>query len=149
MGDNYISHLNEQTDYITVLRDENMPFYNYNSIKFENIEYNQALVLNKEFFKLYQNIIQFKNNLKGRFYAEFNNFSDIVYKDYIYLTDEEINTLKVDLDYNSFINENELVQPNSINRIFKKIYDLQIKLLSLTNVKLKNFKTFYVNSSAP
>lgn len=142
MGDSYISHLNEQTEYITVLQDENMPFYNYNSIKFENIEYNQALVLNKEFFKLYQNIIQFKNNLKGRFYAEYNKFSDITYKDYTYLTDEEINTLEIDLDYNSFINENELVQPNSINRIFKKIYDLQMKLLSLTNVKLKNFKTY-------
>lgn len=142
MGDTYISHLNERTDYISLLRKDIIPYYNYNRIKFENMEYNQSMVLNKEIYKLYENILQFKNNLKGKFYAEYDKYGDIKYKDYIYLTDEEINTLEIDIEYNSFINDNELVDPNVINRIFRKIYEFQAILLNLTTTKLKNFKTW-------
>jgi hypothetical protein len=142
VGDSYISHLNEKTEYLSLLNDDNLPYYNYNSIKFENIEYNQSFVLNKEIYKLYQNLLQLKNNLKGRFYAEFDKYGDVKYRDYIYLTDEEINTLNIDIEYNSFINDNELVQPNVVNRIFYKIYELQKYFLDLTQVKLKNIKTW-------
>ena len=142
MGNSYISHLNEKTEYLSLLQYDNIPYYNYQRIKFENTEYNQSWVLNKEFYKLFSNIIQFKNNLKGRFFAEFNNYGDIVYKDYIYLSDDEINTLDIELEYNSFINDNELVQPNVINRLFKKIYEFELNLLNLTKVKLKNLKTW-------
>ena len=142
VGDSYISHLNERTEYLSLLNDEDLTYYNYNSIKFENMEYNQAFILNKEIYKLYQNILQFKNNLKGRFYAEFDKYGDVKYRDYIYLTDEEINSLNIDIEYNSFINDNELVQPNVINRIFNIIYNLQKSFLSLTQVKLKNLKTW-------
>jgi hypothetical protein len=142
MGNTYISHLNERTDYLSLFKNDNLPYYNYKSIKFENVEYNQSLVLNKEIYKLYQNILQFKNNLKGRFYAEFDKYGDLKYKDYIYLTDEEINTLNIDIEYNSFVNDNEFVQPNVINRIFNKLYEFQLNLLNLTQVKLKNLKTW-------
>jgi hypothetical protein len=142
VGNTYISHFNERTDYLSLLKNVNLPYYNYKSIKFENVEYNQSLVLNKEIYKLYQNILQFKNNLKGRFYAEFDKYGDLKYKDYIYLTDEEINTLKIDIEYNSFINDNEFVQPNVVNRIFNKLYEFQINLLNLTQVKLRNLKTW-------
>jgi hypothetical protein len=142
IGNNYISHFNERTDYLSLLKNDNLLYYNYKSIRFENIEYNQSLILNKELYKLYQNILQFKNNLKGRFYAEFDKYGDLKYKDYIYLTDEEINTLNIDIEYNSFINDNEFVQPNVINRIFNKLYEFQINLLNLTQVRLKNLKTW-------
>ena len=142
IGDSYISHLNEKTEYLSLLNNDELPYYNYNSIKFKNIEYNQSFVLNKEIYKLYQNIIQLKNNLKGRFYAEFDKYGDVKYKDYIYLTDEEIDALNIEIEYNSFINDNELVQPNVINRIFNKIYELQRSFLVLTQVKLKNIKTW-------
>lgn len=142
LGNNFVAHINENNNYISVLRNTNIPYYNYNSIKFENIEYNQSFVLNKEFFKLFQNVIQFRNTLKGRFYAEYNKYGDLIYKDYIYLSDDEINTLNLDLEYNSFINDNELVEPNVINRLFNKIYEFQIKLLNISEARLKNFKTW-------
>lgn len=142
LGNNFISHLNENNNYVTVLRETDIPYYNYNSIKFENIEYNQSFVLNKEFYKLFQNIIQFKNQLKGRFYAEYNKYGDLAYRDYIYLTDDEINLLDIDLEYNSFINDNELVEPNVINRLFTKIYEFEINLLKISEVRLRNFKTW-------
>ena len=142
MGTSFISFLQERTDYLTVMRDINIPYYNYNKIKFNHSEYNQSFVLNKEFYKIFSNIIQFKNTLKGRFYAEFSDYGDILQKDYIYLTDEEINTLNIELEFGSFINDNELVQPNVINRLFKKIYEFEEKILSLSQVKLKNLKTY-------
>ena len=137
-----ISHLRERTDYITLLRDKNLNYYNYNRIKFEKTEYNQSFVFNKEFYKLFSNIIQLKNSLKGKFFAEFNNYGDVVYKDYIYLIDEEINLLNIEMDYNSFVNDNEKVEPNVLNRLFSKIYEFQLILLELTNVRLKNIKTW-------
>ena len=142
LGNNFISHLNENTEYTTVLRNTNIPYYNYNSIKFENMEYNQAVILNKEFYKLFSNIIQFKNFLKGKFYAEYNKYGDLIYKDYIYLSDEEISTIDIELEYNSFINDNELVQANVINRLFNKVYYYQYNLVKISEVKLKNFKTY-------
>jgi hypothetical protein len=141
-GDAYIAHLNEKTDYVSLLRKDNLPYYNYDKIKFTKNEYNQALILNKEIYKLFANIIQFKNNLKGRFYAEFNEYGDLVYKDYVYLADEEINTIDIELTYNTFVNDNELVEPNVLNRIFNKIYDLQLALLKLTNVRIDNYRTW-------
>jgi hypothetical protein len=137
-----ISHLRERTDYISVLRNENLNYYNYERIKFEKNEYNQSFVFNKEFYKLFSNIIELKNFLKGRFYAEFNNYGDVVYKDYIYLIDEQMNLLNIEMDYNSFVNDNEKVEPNVLNRLFTKIYDFQIILLELTGVRLKNIKTW-------
>lgn len=142
MGSSYITHSNEKTEYFSLLEDESLPYYNFDRIRLDNNEYNQSFVLNKELYKLFSNIIQFKNNLKGKFYAEYNDYSDLVYNKYIYFTDEEINTLDIDLDYNSFINDNELVQPNVINRTFSKIYEFQNNLLELTKVKLKNIKTW-------
>lgn len=142
VGDRYISHINERTDYISLLRNDDLNYYNYERSKLEKIEYNQAFVLNKEFYKMLSNIIQIKNNLKGKFYAEYDEFGDIVYKDYIYLLDEQINSLTVEIDYNTFINDNESVEPNVINRILTNIYNFQMNLLKLTNVKLKNIKTY-------
>jgi hypothetical protein len=142
IGNSYITKLKEKTEYVSLLRHENLPYYNYDQVKFEKTEYAQSFTFNKEFYKLFANIIQFKNNLKGRFYAEYNKYSDLVYRDYIYLIDEEINTLDIELEYNSFINNNEMVEPNVINRIIKKIYDFELKLLKLSDVKLKNLKTY-------
>ena len=142
MGSSYISHSNEKTEYFSLLNDEKMAYYNLDSIKLDKTEYNQSFVLNKELYKLVTNIIQFKNNLKGKFYAEYNNYGDLVYNQYIYFTDDEIKTLDINLDYNSFINDNELVQPNAINRIFTNIYKFQNNLLNLTKAKLKNIKTW-------
>lgn len=142
VGDSYISHINEKTDYISLLKNEDINYYNYDRIKLEKIEYNQSFVLNKEIYKILSNIIQIKNTLKGRFYCEYNEFGDIIYKDYIYLLDEEINTLNVEIDYNMYVNDNELVEPNVLNRIFNRIYDFQTKMLNLTNSKLKNLKTY-------
>jgi hypothetical protein len=142
IGSSYITHFNEKTEYNTVLRNINLPYYNMDKIKFENIEYNQALVLNKEFYKLFSNIVSIKNSLKGRFFAEYNDFGDIIYNDPIYLSDDEINTLNVELELNSFINDNELVQPNVLNRLITNIYNYQLKLLELTKARLRNIKTW-------
>jgi hypothetical protein len=140
-GESYISHLNERTDYFNLLKNVNFNYFNNDNIKLKSNEYNQSLILNKQIYKLFSNIIQIKNNIKGRFIARFNEFGDLIYLDYIQFIDEEINTLNIELDYNSFVNDNELVQPNVINRIFNKIYNLQLALLKLTIPRILNNRT--------
>jgi hypothetical protein len=149
IGSSYITHFNEKTEYNSVLKNINIPYYNLDKVKLQNIEYNQALVLNKEFYKLFSNIIYIKNQLKGRFYAEYNDFGDIMYNDYIYLSDEEINTLNIELQLNSFVNDNELVQPNVLNRLITNIYNYQLKLLEITKARLKNIKTWIDLKQSP
>jgi hypothetical protein len=141
IGNSFISHFNEKTNYQSVLKDINPNYYNYNKIKFESIEYNQTLTLNKELYKLFSNLIQIKNNLKGRFFAEYNKYGDLIYIDYVCFDDIEINLLDLETIFNSFINDNEFVQPNVLNRFFKKIYEFQINLFNLTTAKVKNIKT--------
>lgn len=140
IGPSAVYRFRETTNYETVLRDPNLKYYNYNRIEFSKKEYNQSFVANKEFYKLFSNIIQFKNVLKGRFFFEFDRFGDLAIKDYVYLTDSEINELSVDLEFDSFINDNELTQPNVINRLFKKVYDFQQKVVDLTQIKILNLK---------
>lgn len=142
IGDSFISHINEKTEYVSLLRNDDLNYYNYDRIKLDKNEYNQSFVLNKEIYKLLSDIIEIKNNLKGKFYAEYNEYGDIIYKDYIYLLDDQINSLNIKLNYNSYINDNELVEPIVLNRVITNIYDFQIKLLDLTNTKLRNIKTY-------
>lgn len=141
LGPSCIYKMKERTDYESVLRDQNLKYYNYSKIELNKKEYNQALTYNKELYKLFSNIIQFKNNLVGRFFFEFDKYGDLIIRDFAYFKDEEINTLSIDLKYDSFVNDNELVQPNVINRMLKKIYDFQLKVIELTNVKILNLKT--------
>lgn len=141
LGPSCIYRMRERTDYQSVLRDTNLKYYNYAKIEINKKEYNQTLTYNKELYKLFSNIIQFKNNLVGKFFFEFDKYGDLIIRDFAYFTDDEINTLTIDLKYDSFVNDNELVQPNVINRMLKSIYDFQLKVIELTNVKILNLKT--------
>lgn len=140
-GPSCIYRLQERTDYQSVLRNTNLKYYNYNRIQLDKKEYNQSLTINKELYKLFSNIIQFKNTLKGRFFFEFDKYGELIIRDFAYFTDDEINILSVDLDYDCYVNDNELVQPNVLNRMLNKLYDFQENVIDFTNVKILNLKT--------
>lgn len=135
-----IYHFKETTNYNSVLRDTNLKYYNYKKIALDKNEYIQSIVLNKEFFKLFSNIVQFKNTLKGRFFFEYGEDDELLIRDILYFTDDEINTLTVELEYNCYVNDNELVQPNVINRMLRKLYKFQENVVELTKVKIRNLK---------
>jgi hypothetical protein len=140
-GNGFISHFKELTEYDMMLKNKNLLYYNMDKLKLEKNEYVQSFVFNKEFFKLYFNVLQLKNNLMGKFSFEFDKYGNLKNKDLVYLSNDEINSLEIDIDYDSFINDNEFLNPNVINRLFKNIYNLQLNMLTITKAKITNLKT--------
>lgn len=147
LGKGIIYHFNETTRYVSSLRDDNIEYYNFNKIKLEQVENIQSTTINKEIYKMFSNIIQLKNLIMGRFSIEFNAYGDLEFQGYKYFIDSEIDSLNVELDFNSRINSNELVQSGTLNKIFTRIYNLLVALLNLTKPVVTNYKTVTTNKN--
>lgn len=145
LGSGVIFHFNERSDYLTVLRDPKLDYYSFDKVKLEQTENIQAITINKELYKMFINIIQLKNNLLGRFYMEYNFYGETECKGYRYFLDKEIDQLNVELDYNTKVNANELVQTGTINKIFTRMYNLHQTMLELTKPVVTNFKAVVTN----
>lgn len=145
LGSGVIFHFTELNDYVTVLRDPKLEYYTLEKIKLEQVENIQAMIINKELYKIFSNIIQLKNSLLGRFCLEYNLYGETECKGYRYFLDDEIDTLNVELDYNTRVNANELIHTGTINKIFTKIYNLHAAILELTKPVVINFKTVVTN----
>jgi hypothetical protein len=140
LSNSKILFFKEKTIYNSILKNTELPYFKTDKVLL-NIEENvQALVLNKELYKIYSNIIQIKNNLKGRFYYKYDNYGDLNYNNYISLLDEEINKINILINYDTKINDNEIVVPQVMNRIFSKIIELENLLFELTEPFIPNFK---------
>lgn len=142
-----IFHFNDRTRFNTVLREPKIPYYNLNEVLLEFTENVQALTFNKEIYKMYSNILQLKNTLKGKFNFIYNNYGDLEYQNYIYFLDHEIDLLNVETDFNTRINDNEIIQAGTANKIFTRIYELHEAILKLTEPYVQNFKTVVTNSN--
>lgn len=140
LSNSRILFFKEKTIYNSILKNNELPYFKTDKVLL-NIEENvQALVFNKELYKIYSNIIQIKNNLKGRFYYKYDNYGDLNYNNYVSLLDEEINKIQIMLNYDTKINDNEIVSPQVMNRIFSKIIELEELLFQLTEPYIPNFK---------
>lgn len=140
LSNSKILFFKEKTIYNSILKNDELPYFKTDKVLL-NIEENvQALVFNKELYKIYSNIIQIKNNLKGRFYYKYDRYGDLNYNNYISLLDEEINNINILLNYDTKINDNEIVCPQVMNRIFSKIIEIENLLFELTEPYIPNFK---------
>jgi hypothetical protein len=140
LGNSQLLFFREKTKYSSVLKNIELPYFKTSKVLL-NIEENvQALVFNKELYKIYSNIIQIKNNLKGRFYFKYDNYGDLNYNNYVSLLDEEINKLTILVNYDTKINDNEIVSPGVMNRIFVKIIELENLLFEFTEPYIPNFR---------
>jgi hypothetical protein len=140
LAESQILQFKEKTLYNTVLKNTKIPYFRTKDVLLTISENVQALVFNKELFKIYSNIIQLKNNLKGRFYYKYDKYGDLNYNNYISLLDEEIHRLNVEINFDTRINDNELVVPQVLNRIFEKIIDLENALFEMTEPYIPNFR---------
>jgi len=93
-------------------------------------EYIQGSSLNKEIYKLMYDIINLKNNIIGRFTGSYDALNVFIYNDYNYNID--LTQLYNNTNYEYFIHDNEKNITGVINRTIRKIYDLQLQLITLT-----------------
>lgn len=147
MSSSILLHFSEYTSYNSMLRDITPDYYNLDKISFEKTENVQALVFNKEFFKMFDNLLKIKNNLKGKFYLTYNFYGDITFQQYQYFNAIENELSSLEQEYNIYINDNELVQVGVINRLFRKLYDIQEQLLKITEPVIVNFRSRISNDN--
>jgi hypothetical protein len=140
LSESQILQFKEKTNYNTILKNIKLPYFRTKDVILDISENVQALVFNKELYKIYSNIIQLKNNLKGRFYYKYDKYGDLNYNNYISLLDDEINKLSVLIDFDSRINDNEIISPQIMNRIFEKIIALENALFELTEPYIPNYR---------
>lgn len=125
-----IYFFNEGMTYKRVLKAENIDNYGRENLRLYGTEYVQASSLNKEIYKLITDIFLLKNNIRGRFYGTYDSQGILVLQDYNYnLNYNDFIDTTIE---NFFIHENEKGITGTINRVLTRIYDLQLKLIELT-----------------
>lgn len=112
------------------------PNYGASKLTINREEYVQTSTINKELYKVLNDIYTLKNNLVGRFTGSYDDAGVFTLEDYNY----NINFNDFDqTDINQYyIHDNEKAILGVINRAFRSVYELQSKLISLTNVDYGN-----------
>jgi len=112
------------------------PNYGASKLTINREEYIQTATINKELYKVLNDIYTLKNNLVGRFTGSFDDASVFTLEDYNYNID--FNSFNL-VDINQYyIHDNEKAILGVINRALRSVYELQSKLISLTNVDYGN-----------
>jgi len=124
-----IYYFKEPNTYKSVLKLDNFDSYGDNFTLNSN-EYIQGSSLNKEFYKLIYDNINLKNNLVGRFTGAYNNLNIFVFTDYSYNID--LSLLLSDPIEEYYIHDNEKNITGVFNRFIRNIYELQLKIITLT-----------------
>lgn len=124
-----IYYFNESNSLDSVLKLDN--FANFgNTFTLRGDEYIQGSTLNKEFYKIIRDILELKNNLKGRFTGFYDSMNIFRYSTYNYNIDlsEIFNTTTNEY----FIHDNEKTILGVFNRVITQMYNLQLGMISLT-----------------
>lgn len=122
----------EPYTYKQVTKYNTYPNFGASKLTLNRDEYVQTTTINKELYKVMNDIYTLKNNLVGRFTGAYDSAGVFTLEDYNYnLAFDEFNQININQYY---IHDNEKAILGVINRAFKSIYELQSKLVSLTNV---------------
>ena len=133
-----ILYCNEFTLYDTALMSSNLNVYNTTRFGALEDEYINAFTVNKEIYKQSFNVLAIRNLLKGKFTGTYNKSGNLMYEQYDYITDKELESIAIDSMENLYVHENEHVSSEVLNRCLRKLYSIQEALLQLVKTKIKN-----------
>ena len=142
LTDSRIYAFKEPYIFKSVTKYNTYPNYGATKLTVNRDEYIQTITINKELYKILNDIYTLKNNLIGRFTGNYDAAGVFTLEDYNY----NINLSEFsDTDINQYyIHENEKAILGVINRAFKSVYELQVKLIELTAVDYgTNLKPVY------
>jgi len=136
--------LNEPNTFVDLLKTKNFANYEIGDINLRKSEYFQANYINKELYKIFENIIRLKNQLVGSFYGKYElTNNQLTYEDSLYTPSLTLKGINYFLNYDFlditnesdfFIHENEPLNNSVINRCFYNLYNLQRSLLQSSYV---------------
>lgn len=136
-----ILHYNEPILYTSTLGSNDTDLFTLNELNVDHVnELIQAVVVNKELSKIISTMLFLKNQLIGRFAAEYDYISNLVNKGIMPLNDDEFDTLEINNIKNFYIHNNEsATNAGAINRVLRSMFNVQQQLLNLTKTKITNF----------
>lgn len=109
--------------------------YTSDDIHIGEDEYVQNWVINKALAKLLINHMRFRDQITGKFLQLKDNKGNYLFKGTRYFNEKELQQLIYQQDIENFIGENELVTNFVMNRVLKRIYDIQQLLLNALTVE--------------
>jgi hypothetical protein len=130
--DGRIYFFNEPNTYKQVIKTTELFKFGKANMTLSSEEYIQASTINKEIYKVARDILLIKNNLLGRFTGVYDVSNIFTLTDYNYNVDFNAFSLLQPEDY--YVHENEKSMVSVLNRAFKNILDLQLKLIDLTAI---------------
>jgi hypothetical protein len=141
---NRFMFLYEPNTFTDVLKTKDFSNYSIDQIKLDKEEYLQANYINKELYKVFENIIRIKNQVIGSFYGvyEITN-QQLTYEDSLYSPSLVLRGINYFLNYDFlnitndndfFIHENEPINNMVLNRCFTNLYRLQESILLSTKI---------------
>lgn len=133
-----ILYCNEYTLYDTALLTSDVSVYNAPRFGALEEEYVNAFTINKEIYKQSFNILALRNLIKGRFTGSFNIAGNLLYEQYDYITDKEMESIAIESVENLYVHENEHVSSEVLNRGLRKLYSIQETMLQLVKTRIKN-----------
>lgn len=105
--------------------------YTYGEISIKSEEYVQNWVLNKTISKIIVNLMRLRDQIIGKFLFANDSRNNVVFKFTRYLTAKEKENIFFESDISYLLGQNEVITNSSINRCFKKIFDIQQNLANI------------------
>jgi len=121
----------EDSQYVTVLTNNDLDFYTIEEIEINSEEYAQDWVFSKSMSKILLNILALRDRIVRRFAGKYDNKGNLLYFGQMYLVDEEINKEQFDYSVNYFVNINEVFSNSVFNRAIDKMYSFQAQMLNV------------------
>lgn len=136
---NRILHYSERNVFNSAMGATNLNAYDVARARVGDDEFVNAMVINKELYKIAFNTLNIIRFITGRYVAEFDYLNNLVYKNIMSLTDSEFAAINSINLQNIYVYENEIMSSSStLNRCFKEIYNLQNQALQVVRTKINN-----------
>ena len=121
----------EDSNYISILTNDDIDLYTYDEIKIDPDEYSQDWVFTKANYKLLLNILTVRDRIVKRFAGKYDYNGNLLYFGPLYLTDNEVQKDLFGVSLNYFVNVNEVFSNSVFNRSIDKFYSFQTHMLSV------------------
>lgn len=121
----------ENSNYVTILTNNDLDFYTINEIKVNPEEYAADWVFSKANSKILLNILSLRDRIVRRFAGKYDTAGNLLYFGQLYLMDSEINREQFDYSVNYLVNLNEIFSNSVFNRSIESMFSFQTHMLSV------------------
>ena len=137
---NRILHYSESNIFNTALGATTINAYNISQANVSDDEFINAMVVNKELYKVAYNTLNIIRFITSRYAAKYDYLNNLVFKNTIALSDAEFAQINSVNLQNLYVHENEIMSSTGpLNRCLKELYNLQNNALQIVRTRVNNF----------